>query len=201
MRKIQDSRFKIQGLKTKVFVFSLVNAHCLLFTVVAFAAEEAEHSFTFWDWFWPIVNFSILVAILVKFLAKPAREYFKKRTEMIEKSIKEAEEAKEIAKKSLEEVKERLKHADREIEEIKESARRSGEKEKEALIIEGDRMKTKIIEQARANIELELKKAKEAIKSEAALLALELAEKQIKETLGKKEHEAILDEYISKLSK
>jgi F-type H+-transporting ATPase subunit b len=169
---------------------------------VVLAAEEAEHAFTFKDLLWPLVNFIILVAVLAVLFAKfDVKSFFKKRTEMIEKSIKEAEEAKELAQKTLFEVKERLKHTDREINEIMNAARQAGEKEKEEIMAEGERLKSKIIEQAKANIAFELQKARETIKSEAALLALELAEKNIKEGLGKKEQNALIDEYIKKLEK
>jgi len=191
-RKFQISDFRFQIFLTVILNFA--------FVTVVFAAEEAaEHGFTWKDWLWPVINFAILIVILVKFLAKPAKEFFKKRTEMMEKSIKDAEEAKELAKKTLSEINERFKSVDREINDILDAARKAGEKEKEAIIAEGERLREKIIEQARHNIEFELQKAKEEIKSEAALMALELAEKQIKERLGKKEQEALIDEYIQKL--
>jgi F-type H+-transporting ATPase subunit b len=168
----------------------------------AFAAEEAGHAFSLKDLIWPLVNFIILVAVLGFLLAKlDIKGFFKKRSEMIEKSMKDAEEAKELAMKTLSEVKDRLNHTDREIDEILQAARQAGEKEKEEIIAEGERLKNKIIEQAKANIDFELQKAKETIKSEAAILALELAEKQIKESLGKKEQNKLIDEYIEKLSK
>jgi F-type H+-transporting ATPase subunit b len=193
MRKIQNPKF--------VFIFSLFTAHCLLFTAVVFAAEEGGHSVGLKDWVWPIINFAIIVFILIKFFARPMKEFFKKRTEMIERSIKEAEEAKQFAQKALAEVKERLRNSEREANDIIESARKAGEREKEVLIAEGERLKNKIIAQAKANVEFELKKAKETIKSEAALLALDLAERQIKERLGKKEHDALIEEYIKRLAK
>jgi F-type H+-transporting ATPase subunit b len=172
------------------------------FVAVAFAAEgggHAEHAFTWRDWLWPVINFAILAFILVYFGRKPVKEYFKKRTELIEQSLKEAKEAKELARKTLDEVRARLSNTDRETEQILEAARKSGEKEKSEIIAEGERLKEKIIEQAKANIEFELQRAKEKIKSDAALLALEMAEKQIKEKLGKEEQEALVDDYIKRL--
>jgi len=174
---------------------------CLLSTAV-FAADGGGHGevhFTWKDWLWPVINFAILLFILVFFGRKPLSEFFKKRTEMIEQSIKEATEAKEIANKTLEEVRERLNNTDTEIEKILESARKSGEKEKEAIIADGHKLKEKIIEQAKSNIAFELQKAKETIKTEASLMALELAEKEIKEKLGKKEQEALINDYIKRL--
>ena len=184
-----------------LFFCLLLTAYCLLSFNGAFAAEEGgEHvAFTWKDWFWPVINFAVLVFILVFFARKPFAEFFKKRTELIEKSLKEATEAKELAQKTLNEVRERLKNTDSEIGQIIESARKAGEKEKEAIIADGERLKAKILEQAKANIDFELQKAKEKIKSEAAMMALELAEKQIKEKLGQKEQEALIDGYIKRL--
>ena len=196
IRKIQNSKLKIQ---TLLFVLGT----SILFAAVAFASEAAGHGeaahFTWRDWFWPVINFSVLVFVLFFFGRKPLSDFFKGRTEMIERSIKEATEAKELAQKTLAEVKKRLENTDAEIKEIIEDTRRSGEKEKEALIAEGERMKAKIIEQAKANIDFELQKAKEQIKSDAARMALELAEKQIKEKLGQKEQDALTDDYIKRL--
>jgi F-type H+-transporting ATPase subunit b len=162
--------------------------------------RNGEHAaFTWKDWFWPVINFAFLVFILVFFARKPFAEYFKNRTALIEKSLKEATEAKELAQKTLNEVRERLNNTDSEIGQIIESARKAGEKEKEAIVADGERLKAKILEQAKANIDFELQKAKEKIKSEAAMMALELAEKQIKEKLGQKEQEALIDDYIKRL--
>lgn len=196
IRTIQNSRLKIQAL-----LFLLGTS--LIFTAVAIASEAAGHEeavhFTWRDWFWPVINFSVLVFVLFFFGRKPLGDFFKGRTEMIERSIKEATEAKDLAQKTLAEVKKRLENTDVEIKEIIEITRRSGEKEKEALIAEGERMKAKIIEQAKANIDFELQKAKEQIKSDAARMALELAEKQIKEKLGQKEQDVLTDDYIKRL--
>ena len=172
------------------------------FTTIASASGgggHAEQTFTWKDWLWPVINFAILAFILVFFGRKPAKEYFKKRTELIEQSLKEAKEAKELAQKTLEEVRARLNNTDQEIAQILEAAKKSGEREKSEIIAEGERLKEKIIEQAKANIDFELQKAKEKIKSDAALMALELAEKQIKEKLGKKEQEDLVDDYIKRL--
>jgi len=191
-RKFQISNFKFQ-----IPVFIVIN---LVFSALALAAEEGgEHAFTWKDWLWPVVNFAILVVVLVFFGRKPFAEYLRKRTELIEKSLKEATEAKELAKKALNEARAKLENTDREIEAILASARKSGEKEREAIIAEGVKLKEKIIEQAKANIDFELQKAKDTIKSEAAMMALELAEKQIKEKLGQKEHEALIEDYIKRL--
>jgi F-type H+-transporting ATPase subunit b len=201
MKIIRNFKFQISNFNSGILVFIIILGINLIVTSSAFAigGGGGEHHFTWKDWLWPVVNFAILVLVLFKFGRKPIKEFFRNRTEMIEKSLKEAQEAKELALKTLNEVRERLNDTDNEIEQILDSARKSGEKEKEAIIAEGERVKAKILDQAKANIDFELQKAKEAIKSDAALMALELAEKQISEKLGQKEQEALIDDYIKRL--
>lgn len=196
---IQNSKFKtcLPVGKVQNFIIIAIN---LLFAASAFAAGGGgEVHYTWKDWLWPVVNFSILILVLYFAGRKPISAYFKGRTEMIEKSLKEATEAKELAQKTLDEVRARFNSTDQEIEQIIEAARKSGEKEKEAIIAEGERLKEKIVEQAKANIDFELQKAKETIKSDAALMAIELAEKEIREKLGQKEQESLIDDYIKRL--
>ncbi|RJQ13517.1 MAG: ATP synthase F0 subunit B, partial [Nitrospiraceae bacterium] len=198
--RVKGQGSRVKGRKTRylslVTVFLLVTCHLSLVTVFASEGGGEHAAFTWKDWLWPVINFAILVFVLVHFGRKPMAEYFKKRTEVIEKSLREATEAKELAQKALDEVRARLGNTGREIDDIVASAKKAGEKEKEAIVAEGERMKEKIVEQAKANIDFELQKAKDKIKSEAAMMALELAEKQIREKLGQKEQEALVDDYI-----
>jgi F-type H+-transporting ATPase subunit b len=149
---------------------------------------------------WQVVNFGILVAILL-FAARKfsIRDILKNRTESIQKSIEEAREAREKSEEALAKVEERLKEKDREIADILATAEQSGLKEREAIIEEGERLSRKIVEQARANIEYELKQAREAIKAEAVELAMELAEKKIREKLSEEEQKKLFEESLKKL--
>ncbi len=188
--------------KSIFFISALCSVFCVLLSEAVFAAGGGGHGevhYTWKDWLWPVVNFSILILVLYFAGRKPMAAFFKGRTETIEKSLREATEAKELAQQTLKEVRARQNNTDQEIEQILAAARKSGEKEKEAIIAEGDRLKEKIIEQAKANIDFELQKAKETIKSDAALMALELAEKEIRAKLGQKEQESLIDDYIKRL--
>jgi F-type H+-transporting ATPase subunit b len=185
-----------------LFVVSLFTLHLLLFTAVsAFAEEGGEaHESLFKSYFWPVINFAVLIGILVYGLKKAdIKGYFKKRTELIEQSLKEAREARELAQKALAQVEERLRVKDREMEEIIASARMSGEKEKARLMDEGAKLQEKILEQAKTNIDFEVKQAKSSIKKEAAELAMELAEKKLKEKLTKEEQMKLLEESVAKI--
>ncbi|MEW6002838.1 MAG: ATP synthase F0 subunit B [Nitrospirota bacterium] len=199
MKKVQNPKLKIQNKKNfLLFLFCILT---LAFASLAFCAgeEEAAHTPLWREYLWKIINFAVLVIILFKFAKKPFQSFLRQRTELIQKTLDEAREAKELALKALKEVEDRLKEKDKEIEEIMSVAKVSGEKELENLMMQGDKLKAYILEQAKANIDLEVKKAKEDIKAEAVEIAMELAEKKIKEKLTKKEQEKLLEESIAKM--
>lgn len=189
--------------QTKIIISACIL--CLVFAGIALAsgsAEGAEHKSLFWEYFWKIINFIILLVIIpiaLKFFGIDIKDFLKKRTALIEKTLAEAREAKELAQKALAETEKNLEDKDKAADAIIQEAKKAGKLEKERLIEEGESIKAKILEQAKINIELELKEAKENIKAEAAEIALELAEKKIKAKLGEKELERLLEESIKKI--
>jgi F-type H+-transporting ATPase subunit b len=201
MKNTQKSK-----VKNKKFYGYLLFALCsLLFTASFVIASgggegaEAEPSL-FKAYLWPVINFIILVVLLTYAMKKAdIKGFFRKRTELIEQSLKEAREAKELAQKALAEVEDRLKMIDKEVEEIIASAKVSGEKEKARLVEEGDKLKEKILEQAKTNIDFEVKQAKATIKKEAVEIAMELAEKKLREKLTKEEQLKLLEESVAKI--
>ena len=188
-------------MRNRTLITILTIAACAFLIAVVptltFAAEEGEHGASVMSWVWKIVNFAILVFALVYFLAKPIKEHLRLRRELIEKSIKEGQEAKALAAKALAEVQERLKLKDNEVAAIISSAVESGEREKARLIEECEKLKVKIIEQAKTNIDFEVKKAKEAIQAEAVDASIKLAEEKIKARMTPQEQERLLKESIS----
>lgn len=194
----------IKKLKSRKFHGYLFLTACLVLFAVSFAfasegAEAGEPSL-FKAYLWPVINFILLVVLLTYAMKKAdIKGYFRKRTELIEQSLKEAKEAKELAQKALAEVEGRLKAIDKEVEDIMASAHLSGEKEKGRLVEEGDKLKDKILEQARTNIDFEVKQAKEMIKKEAVEIAMELAEKKLKDKLTKEEQLKLLEESVQKI--
>ena len=77
--------------------------------------EEAHPSLVK-EYAFKIINFVVIFGIVIYFARKPFKNMLKQRAELIEKSIKEAQEAKEIAQKALQEAQTRLQTKDKEIE-------------------------------------------------------------------------------------
>jgi F-type H+-transporting ATPase subunit b len=168
-------------------------------------AEEAAHGggheeITFLgDWLPRLVNFAILAAVLVYFLRKPVRDFFKGRTAAIEKSMQESKEARERAVAALSEMERKIKELEAETDRMIAEAKARGEKDKQALLDEGKKVAQDIQAQVKTGIDIELQKAKTALSVEASLLAVDLAEDTLKDKISKQDHERIVKEYISKV--
>lgn len=179
-----------------VLLFALV---IVAATAVCAIAAEGGEEVTTMDWVWRIVNFAIIMGVLVYFLRKPMKDFFSKRVTDIEAALAEARAAKEEALKKLAEVQARLKDKDAEISSLVKMAEENGRKERELLAKEGDRMSEDIASSAKENIDAELLKAREALRREASLLAVEMAEKLVRENIKKEDQDRIVEEYISKV--
>ncbi|MBN2653542.1 MAG: F0F1 ATP synthase subunit B [Nitrospirae bacterium] len=195
MTKLEIKNFFAKAVSSALMVAAI-------FFVPAFAIAaggEGHVDNSVMAWVWRLLNFGILVFILVKFLGKPMRGYFQQRKELIEKSIRESQEAKELALKALAEVEERLKLKDSEVQAVVSNAEASGHKEKERIIAEAEELKAKILEQAKSNIAYETRLAKDAIRAEAVEAAMQMAEEKIKQRLSKEDQEKLLSDSFKKL--
>ena len=150
-------------------------------------------------WVIQIVNFIVFIVVIMWLVKKPIAKFLRDRSEGIAKSVEEARKAREAAEKALKEVQDRLRLKDSELEEILKTAKSSGEAEREALVKEADRMSRKIAEHADAYLAFELKNAKDAIRKEAAELAVGLAEKKLTDKITPDGQNKLIEEAIKHL--
>jgi len=197
------TRNHIKNIKAPVLVLVLILTFVFVLgltgTSFAVAVGGDEHGSPLKAFLLQVLNFAISIAVLVWFGRKPISKFFSDRVSTIEKSISEATEAKEAALSALDKVQKKLDTKDVEIDKMVQTAREAGKHEREHLIKEGERMSARIIEQARAGIDFELKQAREALKADAAGLALKLAEEKIGRALGPDEHKKLMEDAIKRL--
>jgi F-type H+-transporting ATPase subunit b len=175
-----------------------------LIAATAFAEEKAGHAvheqITFMgDWLPRLVNFGIIATIVVYFLRKPARDFFKNRSLDIARAMQESQEARERAAAALAEMEHKIKDLEAETNRMIADAQARGEKDKQTLIEEAGKMAQDIQNQVKQGIEVEVQKARASLAVEASLLSLSLAEGRIKEKISSQDHERIVKEYISKV--
>lgn len=175
----------------------------LMIACTAFASDGghgggAPEVITFMgDWFPRLVNFALISIVLVYFLRKPARDFFKGRTQEIERSLRESQEARDKAVAALNDMERRIRELEAETKNLIADAQVRGEKDRQALVEEGKRTVKDIADQVKVGIDIEVAKAKADLTIEASLLAVELAEGKITSSIGKQDHERIVKEYIS----
>lgn len=194
-------------MKKRTLVYTLsVSALVLGLAAMGFAQEAAEgghHADTgaqMKDFMWRCIDFAALVAIAVWALKKAdVKGTLAARREGIEKTLKEAVEAKEAAEKKFAEYSTRLDEANKEIEVISANMKREGELEKERIIAEAKEAAARIKAQAETAAEQEVLKAKGELRAEAARLAVELAEQKIKQNIAKGDQDKLVGDYISKV--
>ncbi|MBF0564286.1 MAG: hypothetical protein HQK89_03495 [Nitrospirae bacterium] len=180
--------------------FSALSYFAFAVTVNAYGAEEGGgHSSGFSQWFWLVVNFSVLIAIIVVFLRKPLAEFFARRTELIEKTLLEAKDAKMLAEKALKDIEEKLRLKDEEIQKIIASAREMGEHDRDRLIENGRMLSDKVKELTESNIAYELKKTRDEIKSAVIEMALELAKDKMREQITKEQKDNLINDAIDSI--
>ncbi|HET7318093.1 MAG TPA: hypothetical protein VFK23_03040 [Nitrospirota bacterium] len=174
-----------------------------MFAAIAFAEEaghEGHEEITFMgDWLPRLVNFAIIAAVVVYFMRKPVRDFFKNRSAEIAKAMRESQEARERAAAALAEMERKIKELEAEMARMVADAKERGEKDRQALVDEGKKVAADVQAQVKQGIDIEVQKAKAALAVEAAQLSVDLAEGKIKKTINNQDHERIVKEYISKV--
>ncbi len=150
---------------------------------------------------WTMVTFFILLFLLTKFAWKPMLKSLKEREDFIKDSLDKAEKAQKDAEKLMEENKANLEKAEEEAQKVIEQGREYAEKLKEQILEESRKDAKKMIEDASAEIERKNQEAFGKLKGQVAEIAIEAAEKILRENLDKEKQTELVNKYLEDLSK
>jgi F-type H+-transporting ATPase subunit b len=145
---------------------------------LVFASQEGAQSapsMTGWKW----ANFALLAGGLGYLIAKKAPAFFQGRTAEIRKGIADAAKLKADADARAAGIEKKMAELGVEIEALRAAARKESEAENERLREETARQFAKIQAQAEREIASAAKAARMELKTQAAELAIGLAEKQL----------------------
>ena len=174
----------------------------VLVPVTAVASGDGGHAdggVLLKDFLYRCLNFALLVGLLAYFVTKPIRKGLKDRKEGIEKTLAEAEAAKEAAEAKYLEYSEKLAKATEEIDKITTSIRREGELEREKILAAAKEMAVKIEQEADSKASSVVASARVELREEAARLAVELAEVMLKKQVSAADQQRLVDEYMQKV--
>jgi F-type H+-transporting ATPase subunit b len=167
---------------------------------VALAAQEAQaHEIHLADFFWPVVNFSILCGVLYYLLKTPLTTYLRDRGAGIRKDLQDAAALKSQATAQLAEIDHKLEALPGEVAQL----RRRGEDEvaaEEARIAQAAEAEHgRLVEQAKREIDAQVRLAKRALTEHAADLAIGLAADRIKAEMTEADQSRLVTRYLDQV--
>ena len=150
--------------------------------------------------FWMTLIFAIVFFVLAKFGFPLITGMVKKRSDRIEQSLKDAEEARKALKELAEEHKRMIEEARKEQARILNEAATAGDKIVHDATTQARAQTTAMIEKAREEIRIEQETARREISNEIAALSVEVAEKLIRGHLDSDERQrALIDKLIEEV--
>lgn len=151
------------------------------------------------DIIWRSVNFVVFAAILIKLVARPAKEFFAKRSQDISVTLEDLEAKKAEAAQALKEAETRLAQVAAEREKILQNYFAEGEAEKAKIIQKAEVVAARIKEMAAFSIQAETKKAAQELKKEVVDLATQLATDLVKEKATYADQQGLVENYLKKV--
>lgn len=151
------------------------------------------------DFLYRCLNFALMLAILIYFVAKPFKKGMAARREGIAKALQEAETTRQQAEAKFAEYDAKLSKAEAEIEQIYAGIRQEGEQERERILANAKEMAVKIQQEAEKSAATAVAKARLELRQEASLLAVTLAEDLLKKGFTEADHVRLVEEYMQKV--
>ncbi len=151
------------------------------------------------DFLWRVLNLAVLLWVVIKFAGKPVREFFAGRRETLLKGVQEALAAKDAAEKIYREYQSKLDGLEDELQEMGKRAELEAEREKERMRLETEALVAKLQQQARQMADQEVASAQRRLRNEAARLAVEVAERLVKENVSDADRQLMVENYLEKV--
>ena len=146
-----------------------------------------------------MVNFLALLGILYWLLYRPFVAKMQERTEAIRKSLDEAASARAEATRQQEENAARLRTAYQEAAAIREQALKEAGDEQRRLVEAARVESQRLMDTAKAQMDADIRRAREELRREVSDLAIAVAEKLVKKSLRDDDHRRIVADAISRI--
>jgi F-type H+-transporting ATPase subunit b len=179
--------------------FSLALAGVALASEAAHGGHGGIDSAKLSELLWRTVNFVVFAAILIKLVAKPAKNFFGSRSKEIAESLEDLEKQKAAATAALKEAEARLAEVAKEREAIIKMFMAEGETEKAKILDKANEVAARLKEMAALTIQQEVRKATQSLREEVADLSAQMAEELIKEKATFADQQGLVEEYLKKV--
>ena len=159
-------------------------------------AFEGFVGVNFWTMIFAWINLLVLYLVLRKILFNPIKNMIDSRQKEVDDMYDEAEASRRAASDMKAEYEEKMKHAEEESEDILRKAVRKAQLREEEILREADAKAARTLKRAEEQVELEKKRAINEVKDEVSDMAIGIAAAVIERDVKKKEHAAMIDDFI-----
>jgi F-type H+-transporting ATPase subunit b len=196
---VKHSSATIRSALLAAFVTAIVLAPSLLFAVGGGGHEPMELSAILWDMGLKLLNVSVLGFIAFWFLSKPISGLIDARSQKVRQELEEAKAGRREAEERLQAFKAKLSKLDAEIENLQKQTSAEIDKEQELLLKEAQQAAEHIRRHARDTIRQEVLKARAELHTQAATLAVKLAEELVQKNINPEDHNRLVGEYLKEM--
>lgn len=150
---------------------------------------------------WTIITFLVLLAFLGKFAWKPLLQVLNRREKMIRQSLEDAEKARLEAERISLEYKEMIQKARAEVQALVAEGKATSEKMKDKIMKEAREKSEKVRKAAEKRIQAEKESALAEIREEVVNLSVHAASRIIKRNLTKEDNLSIIESSLDEMGK
>jgi len=147
--------------------------------------------------FWTLIIFVVLLFVLARYAFKPLTAAVEAREQKLEAAIKEAEENRQKASALLAEQTKALDAARAEAQRMIAESRTTGEKLRAEMLVQTKEQQHELLNRARAEIDIERKRAIADLRREAVELALAGASKVIERNLDDQTNRKLVESFLA----
>jgi F-type H+-transporting ATPase subunit b len=151
------------------------------------------------DLIWRTVNFVVFAAILIKLVAKPAKKFFAQRSQDVATTLEEIEARQAASEAAVKAAEVRLAEVAKERDKVIQQYKAEGEMEKAKILDKANLVAARIKEMAAFTIEQETKKAAQNLKEEVVGLATQMATDLITKKATYADQQGLVEEYLKKV--
>ena len=147
-----------------------------------------------------LINFVVVLLVLWKWAYKPIVNLLDKRSERIEKSLKEADEIEKRLSELDSEQKALLAKAKQEANEVLEAARAQAESQKASMLDKAKGEVQTVVEKGKIQLQAEKEQMLRDAKSEIVAIAVEATKKILEESIDEKASQKIAEGIVEKMT-
>ena len=148
-----------------------------------------------------LVNFTVLLLILQRFLYKPVLNMLQQRQERIRESMEHAERRRKEAERAQEDYTKKIEESRREAQAIITQATQQAERAREEILARAQEGAKKIKAKAMTDVEYERKRVVAELRDQVAELAVLAAGRVLGKELDAKAHRQVVADFLNETGK